>query len=126
MFEPDYTLMSLLIARRFIFPEALLLVALLRLALGQGWVRLPAAVATILSAAIVATVFAPALGYGTSPAYAAAARAVQSGGLLVLLTPAALLLAGAVSRTRPCPWVEIIVAGLTILFVGLWVAATLV
>lgn len=120
MFEPSYPVMALLIARKFIFPEAIALLALLRLVLGQGWVRLPAAAAFLLAAGMTATVFAPALGLSGTAIYGSAARAAQSGGMALLLAPSALLLIGALSRHRPWPWLEIIVAALSLVFGILW------
>ncbi|WP_157960542.1 hypothetical protein [Primorskyibacter marinus] len=122
MFEPDFPVMALLITRRFVFPEAILLLALLRLILGQGWVRLPAAAAFLFAAAITATVFAPALGLSGSALYGTAARALVSGGIALLLVPSALLLIGTFSRQRPWPWIEIAVVALSVAFILLWAA----
>ncbi|SMC73806.1 hypothetical protein [Primorskyibacter flagellatus] len=122
MFEADFPVVALLIARRFVFPEAILLLALLRLILGQGWVRLPAAAAVLLASGITITVFAPALGLAGTALYGTAARALVSGGVALLLAPSALLLLGAFSRRRPWPWIEIAVVALTLAFILLWAA----
>lgn len=123
MFEPSYTLLALLIVRRFVFPEAVMILALLRLILGKGWVRLPAAAAFLTAGAMVATVFAPAMGLAHGAAYITAARWMQTGGPALLLVPVGFLLVGALSRRRPWPWVEIVLVGVTLGFCALWIAA---
>ncbi len=123
-FEPSPLLIALIFVKRFVFPELLLILALVRCFTARGPSRLLAGLAVLLGAAIVVTTFAPALGLTGQGWYGPAGRILAHGqGLSVLVVMAALFLASAWAPGRRLAVLDWLGSVLVLGLLGLWAAS---
>ncbi|MFP7571436.1 hypothetical protein [Marivita sp. S2033] len=126
LFDPSPLLLSFIFIQRFVFFEVLGLLALLRLIVGQGPARIPAALALCLCLAAILTSFAPALNLQSSPLYPMAARLLASGGGTIMpLVASAVFATSLLIPSRRWRWIDSAHAVGVIAFLGLWVATRL-
>lgn len=120
-FEPSPVLLAFIFYKKFIFLEALVVIALLRVIGGRGIARWPALAAFLLAAGGVATVFAPAAGVASGPLYVAAAQAMaEGGGMAALLVPSVMFLVSSLTPSARWRWIDIVHILLLLTLVGLW------
>lgn len=121
--EPSYTLLAFLFAKKFIYAEFILLLALLRVVLATGAARWVALVCAGLAGAVTLTVFAPAFNLMSSSAYPVAVQAINHGqGLSVLITLSLLLAASGILPGRRHVWIDVLHGLLVLGLLGLWIA----
>ncbi|MGR3270701.1 hypothetical protein DU478_09485 [Thalassococcus profundi] len=124
LLDPSPLLLAFLFAKKFVFGEAILLLALLRVVLSHGLSRMAAALAALCAAAITVTVFAPALGVSGAAWYPAAARAVSfNGGMAALVLLSALFWLSAALPGRRARWIDTVHGLLLLGLLGLWIVA---
>lgn len=121
-FEPSPVLLAFIFVQRFVFFEVLAVLAALRLAVGQGVARLPAALTLAISLAAILATFAPALNLQGHPLYPEAARLLASGGGSAAPAVASLVFASSLLiPSRRWRWIDVLhLVGLAAFF-GLWV-----
>ncbi|SLN38713.1 hypothetical protein ROJ8625_01791 [Roseivivax jejudonensis] len=124
LLQTSWPVASLFLAQKFVLPEAVLVLALLRVVFGRGLARVLALLAALLAAAITLTVFAPALGLAGTGLYRWAARSLTLGGGLGLpLTASALLVLSAIAPGVRARWIDVLHGLLILVLLGLWLAA---
>lgn len=122
-FQPSGVVISFFFIKKFIFLEILTFLSLARVVLGQGWVRLPAALSFVLCLLGLLTIFAPLLNLATISGIAEMSQIMLWGsGMVYLLAPALLLIGTGLSRSRPAPWIELLGFLATAGLIGLWIA----
>ncbi|WP_146589015.1 hypothetical protein [Puniceibacterium confluentis] len=123
LFEPSPTLIALIFVKRFVFPELLLLLALIRCFTARGPSRGLAVVTALACGAVIVTTFAPALGLTAQGWYGPAARALAHGqGLSALVGLSALFLASAWLPGRRLAALDWLCSALILGLLGLWLA----
>lgn len=122
-FEPSPVLLAFIFVQRFVFFEVLGSLALIRVIVGRGVARLPAAIALLISSAATFASFAPALNLQSLPLYADIARVQASGGGVILpLVASAIFASSLVLPQRKWRWIDVVhIVGL-LAFLGLWLA----
>ncbi|SPF80505.1 hypothetical protein [Pseudoprimorskyibacter insulae] len=121
--EPNYTVLSFFFIKKFLFLQAIAVLALARLALGPALARLFALAAFVLAVIGIATTFAPAMGWTGIPGHGHAARAmIWQSGMVAMLLPALVLMGSAIARPRRAPWIEVLTFLAIVGLVGLWIA----
>jgi len=123
IFDPSPILLAYIFVQRFVFFEVLGLLALLRVIVGRGAARLPAAVTLAICVAVIAASLAPALGLQGHPFYRqmASIMAYQGGGALPLFA-SALFATSLLLGDRRWRWIDgAHLIGL-LAFVLLWIA----
>lgn len=119
--EPSPVLLFFIFYKKFIFLEALAVLAFLRLVIGPGLVRWPALIAFLLSLGGVVTVFAPAAGLNSGPLYVSAARMMaEGGGMAALLVPAVFFAICGITPRARWRWLDVVFAVLLAVLLGLW------
>lgn len=95
--QPDPMLLAFLSVKKFAYLEALAVLALARIFVGQGLSRWMAGFALLIALAGSLTVFAPMLGLAQGAAYAFGARALTFGqGMSVLMLASGFMLLSAI------------------------------
>ncbi|MFZ5961564.1 hypothetical protein ACOXXX_01305 [Thalassococcus sp. BH17M4-6] len=123
LMEPNYTLLAFLFAQKFVYAEAVFVLALLRALLATAAARFSALLAAALAAAITLTVFAPALNLQAHPVYPVATRALDHGqGMTALLCLMAVMLASGVLPGHRHRWIDALHGLLCLGLLGLWIA----
>ncbi len=122
-FEPSPVLIALIFVKRFVFPELLVILALIRCFTARGPSRALAVLTVLLGAVVILTTFAPALGLTGQSWYGPAARALAHGqGLSVLVALSALFLASAWAPGRRLAVLDWLCGALVLGLLGLWAA----
>lgn len=120
-FQPDPVVLFFLFAKKFIYLEALAVLAAIRLIKGRGLSRWPALAAFTLAIGGVVTVFAPAAGLNDGAVYASAARAMAGqGGITALLVPSTLFLVSSITPGALWRWIDVVHGIMLIALLGLW------
>ena len=123
-FEPSPTLIALIFVKRFVFFEALILLALLRGIFGSGPSRGVALLCCGLCAVAILTTVAPALNITAQAWYRPAAQALALGqGMALPLALSALFLASATVRDRRLWLLDWLNGALVLALLGLWIAS---
>lgn len=119
--QPDPVLLGFIFLKKFVYLELLAVLAALRVLLGGGLARWPAAATLVLALAGVATILAPMAGLNHGAVYASAARAMSgSGGLTALLVPSALFVISALLPGVRARWIDIVHSVMLTGLLGLW------
>ncbi|MCK0150929.1 hypothetical protein MWU54_12890 [Marivita sp. S6314] len=120
-FEPSPVFLAFIFVQRFVFFEVLGLLALLRVIVGQGSARIPAAVTLTLCAVAVFTTFAPALNLQSLALYPPLARLLALGGGMVLpVLTSAIFAVSLLLPMRRWRWIDAVHCVGMIAFLGLW------
>ena len=120
-FEPSPILIAFIFVQRLVFFEVLGLLAFLRLLVGKGVARLPAALALVICAVAVFATFAPAFNLHTLPIYPAAARLLAAGGGVVLpIATSAIFAVSLLMPSRKWRWIDLVHCAGMLAFLGLW------
>ncbi|MFP7672745.1 hypothetical protein ACG74X_05245 [Marivita sp. S0852] len=120
-FEPSPVLLAFIFVQRFVFFEVLAVLALLRLAVGQGAARIPALLTLILCLLAIFAAFAPAFNLQTLGAYPPAARLLALGGGMALpLITSGIFATSLLLPSRRWRWIDVLHVIGFITFLGLW------
>ena len=126
LLEPSWTVLTLLFAKRFLYIEALFVLACLRVWTSRGAARWGAALAALAAALAIAGVFAPALKLTAGAWYGPVARVLNAGGgLAVPIAISVLLAATAFLPGRRRRWIDGAHALLALALFALWLATRL-
>jgi hypothetical protein len=120
-FEPAPELLAFIFIKKFIYLELLAVLAALRLILGEGIARYPAAITLVLALAGCFTVFAPLMGWHESAFYAQATRIMaEGGGMAALLVPTTIFAICGVTPRARWRWIDVVHGLMVIGILGLW------
>ncbi|WP_299785291.1 hypothetical protein [uncultured Marivita sp.] len=123
MFEPSPILFAFIFVQRFVYFEVLGGLAILRLIVGRGWARVPAAITLMICLLVVAATFAPALGLQGHPIYRQAVPIItHQGGAAVPFVTSCVFASSFLFPDRRWRWIDwahlVGVAG----FLAFWIA----
>jgi hypothetical protein len=123
---PSSVVLAFFFGKTLVYPELILLLALIRCATATGAARAVAAVTVLCAGTIVFVVFAPSLNLHTGAWYPVAARILDYGqGLTVLCALSALFAVSAWLPGRGRVWIDWAHALLVLVMLGLWLATRL-
>ncbi|ETX28315.1 hypothetical protein [Roseivivax isoporae] len=128
LLDPAPAVLAFLFVKRFVFVEAVTLVALARVLFGRGPARLAAALSVLLGGAATLAVFAPALGFAGGAWFGPVARALNlwNGMAVPLVVSAPLVISAVLPGTERSRAVDaahfVLLAGLLVLWAATWVA----